>query len=129
MERLMSNPDELIKKLRDVVEFENAHLKKGQFLPLKETTEVKQQCLTELNALLSQNSPSEEGEKRSNGLVVIRELLKENEYLMKSAINTVKSAYQQINAIRHREAKVGAYDRFGKTVNLPDSQGLRKKLV
>jgi len=125
----MSNPDEIIKKLRDVVEFENAHLKKGQFRPLKETTEVKQQCLTELNVLLSQNSSDDEGVKRFSHLDIIRELLKENEYLMKSAINTVKSAYQQINAIRNREAKVGAYDRFGKTINLPDSQGLRKKLV
>ncbi|WP_415809785.1 hypothetical protein [Litorimonas haliclonae] len=125
----MSNLDEIIQKLRDVVEFENAHLKKGQFRPLKETTEVKQKCLTELNVLVSQNSSGEEGVKRSTHLEIIRELLKENEFLMKSAINTVKSAYQQINAIRNREAKVGAYDRFGKTINLPDSQGLRKKLV
>ena len=94
----MSNPDEIIKKLRDVVETENAHLKNGQFRPLKETTELKQECLKELNGLLSQEPSNGAGSSRSIHLDLIRNLLKENEFLMKSAINTVKSAYQQINA-------------------------------
>ncbi len=125
----MSNPDEIIKRLKEVVEIENQHLKNGQFRPLNETTKIKQACLSDLTHLMTATNSSRNAAGQSGSLETIKSLLKENEYLMKSAINTVKSAYQQINAIRNREAKVGAYDRFGKTVNLPDSQGLRKKLV
>lgn len=125
----MSNPNEIIDKLRDIVEFENSNLKKGQFLPLEETATLKQECLTQLNAVIN-NSPSmSRDEDASQNLKRIHNLLKENEYLMKSAINSVKSAYKQISAIRNREAKVGAYDRFGKTIHLPDSEGLKIKLV
>lgn len=125
----MSNPNEIIEKLREIVEVENSHLKRGQFLPLEETTVLKQNCLTELNVIFSKSARVSENRDAPQSLKKIQSLLKENEYLMKSAINSVKSAYSQINAIRNREAKVGAYDRFGKTVNLPDSEGLKIKLV
>tara|TARA_R110002020_G_scaffold305817_7_gene521725 strand:+ start:272 stop:649 length:378 start_codon:yes stop_codon:yes gene_type:complete len=125
----MSNLDEIIHELRSVVEFENSHLKKGQFRPLEETANLKQNCLTQLNTAFSNGAPVEQASKTAQSLKKVQSLLKENEYLMKSAINSVKSAYNQINAIRNREAKVGAYDRFGKTVNLPDSEGLKIKLV
>jgi hypothetical protein len=125
----MSNLDEIIHELRSVVEFENSHLKKGQFRPLEETAIIKQDCLTQLNNVFSNGAPIQQASKTAQSLKKVQTLLKENEYLMKSAINSVKSAYNQINAIRNREAKVGAYDRFGKTVNLPDSEGLKIKLV
>ena len=125
----MSNLDEIILKLREIVEFENSHLKNGQYTPLEETAAQKQECLTQLNSAISNTPASKPAKATSKNLERVQSLLKENEYLMKSAINTVKSAYQQINAIRNREAKVGAYDRFGKTVNLPDSEGLKIKLV
>jgi len=125
----MSNPNEIIEKLQGIVEFENSHLKQGQFRPLEETAVLKQECLTQLNAVFMTSMPTPQDENTSRNLKRIHALLKENEYLMKSAINSVKSAYKQISAIRNREAKIGAYDRFGKTVNLPDSEGLKIKLV
>lgn len=125
----MSNLDEIILKLRNIVEFENSHLKNGQYTPLEETSAQKQDCLTQLNSAISNAATSKPATATMKNLERVQGLLRENEYLMKSAINTVKSAYQQINAIRNREAKVGAYDRFGKTVNLPDSEGLKIKLV
>lgn len=125
----MSNLDEIIHKLREIVESENSHLKQGQFRPLEETAPLKQECLSQLNAAFSGATELEQESGTAQSLKKVQNLLKENEHLMKSAINSVKSAYRQISAIRNREAKVGAYDRFGKTVNLPDSEGLKIKLV
>ncbi len=125
----MSDLKSIINKLRHVVRSENEQLRRGIFTALQDTVSVKQVLLTELDSFAQRLSQSNHKRLLARELNDLQRLLKENDRLMRSAINSVKTAYKQIASIRNTEKKVGAYNRFGKTVYIQDIPGLKTKLV
>lgn len=125
----MSDLKSIINKLRHVVRSENEQLRRGLFTALQDTVSVKQVLLTELDSFAQRLSQSNHKRLLARELNDLQRLLKENDRLMRSAINSVKTAYKQIASIRNTEKKVGAYNRFGKTIYIQDVPGLKTKLV
>jgi len=125
----MSDLKSIINKLRHVVRSENEQLRRGIFTALQDTVSVKQVLLTELDSFAQRLNQSSHKRLLARELNDLQRLLKENDRLMRSAINSVKTAYRQLASIRNTEKKVGAYNRFGKTVYIQDIPGLKTKLV
>lgn len=125
----MSDLESIMSQLRHIITTENSQLRKGVLTRLKETIAVKQTLLVELTETvksLPDQSLKDWAEKELNEL---QGLLKENDRLMVTAINSVKFAHKQLATVRHTEKKVGAYNRFGKTVYMSDGPGLKTKLI
>jgi hypothetical protein len=125
----MSNLRHIVAALKSLVKSENSQLRKGVYTELQKTIPQKnsltQMLETELRALGTQ---SREG-LLATELQRLQNLLKENDYLMRSAMNSLRLAHKQLSVIRNTEKKVGAYNRYGGTVYMDDLPGLRYKLV
>jgi hypothetical protein len=125
----MSDLENVIAQLLRIIKSENTQLRQGKLTRLEETIAVKQTLVVELTTILSELSDNGLKKRVSKELDYLQALLKENDTLMKSAIRSVKTAHKQISAIRNTEKKVGAYNRFGKTVYMSDGPGLKTKLI
>jgi len=125
----MSDLEKVISQLKRIIKSENTQLRQGKLTRLEETIAVKQTLVVELTTILGSLSDNGLKKRVAKELDSLQSLLKENDVLMKSAITSVKTAHKQISAIRHSEKKVGAYNRFGKTVYMSDGLGLKTKLI
>lgn len=125
----MSDLKTIINKLRHVVRSENEQLRRGIYTALQDTVSVKQTLLTEMDAFAQRLQQPNHKRLLARELNDLQRLLKENDRLMRTAINSVKNAYKQIASIRNTEKKVGAYNRFGNTIYIQDLPGLKTKLV
>ncbi len=125
----MSDLKTIINKLRHVVRSENEQLRRGIYTALQDTVSVKQVLLAELNEFVLRLQQPNHKRLLAKELNELQLLLKENDRLMRTAINSVKLAYKQVASIRNSEKKVGAYNRFGKTIYIQDVPGLKTKLV
>lgn len=125
----MSDLKSILTQLRHIIKTENSQLRQGILTRLQETIAVKQTLLVELGEAMKLVSDQSLKDWASKELEGVQGLLKENDRLMITAINSVKSAHKQLAVVRHTEKKVGAYNRFGKTVYMSDGPGLKTKLI
>lgn len=125
----MSNLKATLSALMKVVKAENTELRSGVYTTMKDTLSAKSNLMKQLEAGLQSEVGAQDKSALAEDLKRLESILKENDYLMKSAINSVRLAYKQLSVIRNTEKKVGAYNRFGKTLYMEDQHGLRNKLV
>ncbi len=125
----MSGLEAIIMELNGIVASENKQLRRGIYTELSETVERKQSLMVQLDRIANADINKSEKDRHIRDFETLAELLRENDLLMKSAINSVKLAYKQIGIIRNTEKKVGAYNRFGHAMYIQDMPGLKTKLV
>lgn len=126
---MKSNIAQLLLRLRSVITQENRSLKAGDLRALNQTLDLKQSLLTDLNAHLFAIPPEQRDGRLSRDLERVGYMLKDNERLMKSAINSVRFAYKQISALKLRQSKVGAYGRDGRVLHIPENKQAQFRMV
>ena len=125
----MSNLKQTIMALKSLVKTENAQLRDGVFVRLQDTMTQKNNLTRLLELEIREMGRSTRESLFAAELQRLQHLLRENDYLMRSAINSLKLAHKQLSTIRNTEKKVGAYNRYGGVVYMDDLPGLRNKLV
>ena len=119
----------LLSDLKFVIKKENKHLKAGELVALSETVSLKETLLSRLQKIPNAGADRDKDIAVARDLETIGYLLKDNERLMKSAVNSVRFAYKQISDLKTSQSKVGAYDRQGRTLHISENRAVRHRIM
>jgi len=115
MENIVKKFEASIQQLRTLLNQENACLKSGNFIDVKDITDKKIEALRNLRPWLEgKRLLSEEAKSLSD----IQVLSVRNGMLLKAAINGAKSAADRLASLQTATSSIGAYDRNGRSLHI-----------
>ena len=118
-----------ISELIAILKQEMTMLSKGRIDGLEDIVREKSDCMAELDALTAGLTSRERVSNIAPQLQKLKRLADENGLMLQSVLNGLRSARKRLLALQNLKAQVGAYDRAGDALYLPEENIHSEKKV
>lgn len=121
--------DEIILRLSEVLQDEKNHLLSGTYESLPHFSALKERYISYIERSLNEPDAEAALKERSRELSMLKKLAAENELLLRSTKNGVKSAQERMAHLNKIDSVVGTYTSTGGQLRLEDSATTCKKIA
>ena len=118
-----------ISELIAILKQEMTMLSKGRIDGLEDIVREKSDCMAELDALTAGLTSRERVSNIAPQMQKLKRLADENGLMLQSVLNGLRSARKRLLALQNLKAQVGAYDRTGDAIYLPEENIHSEKKV